>query len=173
VSIVRQQLISALQGRAKGISGPYQFLSQIGIKLGTKGQLVIDDAKLRNLIETDAAAVEDLFAGFQIQQTGATSPVEGVTVENTTTTYSKLGFGDLFDQLLQRLTNTVDGTTFLADRNFQNQIDGLKKRISGIDERLEAKRGRYERQFAAMERAIARVQSQQSAVAGISAIGGF
>jgi flagellar hook-associated protein 2 len=173
VSIVRQQLISALQGRAKGISGPYQFLSQIGIKLGTKGQLVIDDAKLRNLIETDAAAVEDLFAGFQIQQTGATSPVEGVTVENTTTTYSKLGFGDLFDQLLQRLTNTVDGTTFLADRNFQNQIDGLKKRITGIDERLEAKRGRYERQFAAMERAIARVQSQQSAVAGISAIGGF
>ena len=173
VSIVRQQILSAVQGRAKGITGPYQFLSQIGIKLGAKSQLVIDDAKLRNLIETDAAAVEELFAGFQIQQTGATSPVDGVTIENNTTTYSKLGFGDIFDQLLQRLTNTVDGTTFQADRNFQRQIDALKSRITTIDGRLESKRDRYERQFAAMERAIARVQSQQGAVAGISSIGGF
>ena len=173
VSIVRQQILSAVQGRAKGVTGPYQFLSQIGIKLGAKSQLVIDDAKLRNLIETDSAAIEELFAGFQIQQTGSTSPAEGVTIENNTTTYSKLGFGDTFDQLIQRLTNTVDGTTFQADRNFQRQIDALRQRITTVDQRLASKRDRYERQFAAMERAIARVQSQQSAVAGISSIGGF
>lgn len=173
VSIVRQQLLNAIQGKAKGISGPYQYLSQVGIKLGPKSQLVVDETKLRNLIETDATAVEELFAGFQIQQTGATSPVDGVTIENNTTTYGKLGFGDTFDQLLQRLTNTVDGTTYQADRNFQKQIDALKKRITTIDDRLDAKRDRYERQFAAMERSIARVQSQQSAVSGISAASGF
>ncbi|MEY3141541.1 MAG: Flagellar hook-associated protein 2 [Planctomycetota bacterium] len=173
VSIVRQQILTAVQGRAKGITGPYQFLSQVGIKLGAKSQLVIDDTKLRNLIETDASAVEELFSGFEIQQTGSTSPVEGVTIENTRTTYSKLGFGDTFDQLLQRITNTVDGTTTLADRNFQKQIDALKKRITNIDDRLEAKRDRYQRQFAAMERAIARVQTQQSAVSGIGAGASF
>ena len=170
VSIVRQQILATVQGKARGVTGPYQFLSQIGIKLGPKSQLVIDDAKLRNLVENDTAAVEELFTAFEIQQSGSTSPVAGVTVENSTTTYSKLGFGDTFDQLLQRITNTVDGTTSQADRNFQKQIDALKKRITGIDDRLATKRDRYERQFAAMERAIARVQSQQSAVAGISAI---
>jgi flagellar hook-associated protein 2 len=170
VSIVRQQILATVQGKARGVTGPYQFLSQIGIKLGPKSQLVIDDAKLRNLVENDTAAVEELFTAFEIQQSGSTSPVAGVTVESNTTTYSKLGFGDTFDQLLQRITNTVDGTTSQADRNFQKQIDALKKRITGIDDRLATKRDRYERQFAAMERAIARVQSQQSAVAGISAI---
>lgn len=169
VSIVRQQILSAVQGKARGVSGPYQFLSQVGIKLGAKSQLTIDDAKLRGLIESDPAAVEELFAGFQIQQSGSSSPVEGVTVESNSTTYSKLGFGDIFDQMLQRLTNTVDGTTTLADRNFQKQIDALKKRITNIDDRLSVKRDRYQRQFAAMERAIARVQSQQSAVSGIGA----
>lgn len=168
VSIVRQQILNAVQGRAKGITGPYQSLSQVGIKLGAKSQVVIDETKLRNLVETDPAALEEMFAGFEIQTTGSTSPVDGVTINVSKTTYSKLGFGDTFDQLLQRLTNTIDGTTVLADRGFQRQIDGLKQRIEGVDARLESKRSRYEQQFAAMERAIARSQSQQSAIAGLS-----
>jgi flagellar hook-associated protein 2 len=169
VSIVRQQILTAVQGKAKGITGPYQFLSQIGIRLGAKSQLVIDETKLRNLIESDTSAIEELFTAFEIQQSGTASPVEGVTIESNTTTYTKLGFGDSIDQRIQRLTNTIDGTTALADRNFQKQIDALKKRITNIDDRLVIKRDRYQRQFAAMERAIARVQSQQSAVAGIGA----
>lgn len=173
ISIVRQQILSTVQGKAKGITGQYQFLSQIGIKLGAKSQLSIDEERLRSAIETDGDAVKELFAGFEVQTTGSTTPVDGVTIEERTTTYSKLGFGDTFDQLLQRLTNTIDGTTTLADRNFQKQIDGIKKRIETIDARLVIKRDRYQRQFAAMERAISRVQSQQSAVAGIGSGASF
>ena len=173
IAVVRQQIISTVQGKAKGITGQYQFLSQIGIRLGAKSQISINEEQLRGAIENDPEAVKELFAGFEIQTTGSTSPVEGVTVENRTTTYSKLGFGDTFDQLLQRLTNTIDGTTILADRNFQRQIDSIRKRIETIDARLVVKRDRYQRQFAAMERAIARVQSQQSAVAGIGAGASF
>ena len=171
VSILRQQLLNTVQGRAKGITGPYQFLTQVGIRLGAKSQIVIDEAKLRTIVETDPSALEEMFAGFEIQTTGSTSPVAGVTIDVNRTTYSKLGFGDTFDQLLQRLTNTIDGTTVLADRNFQKQIDALNRRIQTVDARLASKRDRYERQFAAMERAIARVQSQQSAIAGMFAQG--
>jgi flagellar hook-associated protein 2 len=167
VSIVRQQLLNTVQGRARGVTGPYQFLTQVGIRLGAKSQIVIDETKLRTIVETDPSALEEMFAGFEIQTTGSTSPVDGVTINVNQTTYSKLGFGDTFDQLLQRLTNTIDGTTVQADRNYQKQIDALNRRIQTVDARLASKRDRYERQFAAMEKAIARVQSQQSAVAGM------
>ena len=94
-------------------------------------------------------------------------------IEESKTIYKKLGFGDTFDQLLNRLTNTVDGATVVADRNFQKRIEQLNQRIKSIDDRIAAKRIRYERQFIAMETAIARIQSQQGAVAGIAAIPAF
>ncbi len=99
--------------------------------------------------------------------TSSSSPVAGVTVENTTTTYSKLGFGDLFDQLLKKLTNSIDGVTTVADRAFQDKLDGLKERLDRYDQRLEAKRLRYQNQFAAMESALARLQSQQASLGSL------
>jgi flagellar capping protein FliD len=91
-------------------------------------------------------------------------------VENSTTTYGKLGFGDLFDQTLKRLTNTVDGVTTLADRNFQKQIDGLQERLTRFDARIATKKTRYEAQFAAMEAALAKLQGQQSSLSQIKSV---
>ena len=174
VSIVRQQLLSTIQGRPRGVDGQFQFLSQLGIKVGARSQITFDTEKFRSLLESDPAAIEEAFTAFEIQAITTSSPVPGVTVTSETkTTYRKLGFGDLVDQIVQRLTNTVDGTTTLADRGFQQRIDNLNKRISAVDARIEAKRQRYERQFAAMERAIARSQSQQSALASFPAAFSF
>jgi flagellar capping protein FliD len=78
-------------------------------------------------------------------------------------------FGDLFDQLLKKLTNSVDGVTTIADRNFQEQIDGLQDRLSRFDARLESRRTRFEAQFAAMEAALAKLQAQQSSLGSLSA----
>ena len=101
--------------------------------------------------------------------TSSTSPVEGVTIENSAkTTYSKLGFGDLFDQLLKKLTNSVDGVTTLADQSFQKQIDGLQDRLTRFDTRLESRRARFEAQFAAMEAALAKLQGQQSSLGSLA-----
>ena len=174
VSIVRQQLLSTIQGRPRGVDGQFQFLSQLGIKVGARSQITFDTEKFRSLLESDPAAIEEAFTAFEIQAITTSSPVPGVTVTgDTKTTYRKLGFGDLVDQVLQRLTNTVDGTTTLADRGFQQRIDNLNKRISAVDARIEVKRQRYERQFAAMERAIARAQSQQAALASFPAAFSF
>jgi len=92
-----------------------------------------------------------------------------VTIEgSTTTTYSKLGFSDIFDQLLKKLTNSVDGVVTLADRNFQEQIDGLQDRLKRFDTRLESRRLRLEAQFAGMESALAKLQSQQSSLGSLA-----
>ena len=170
VARVRQQLIQTAQGPAKGVEGRYRFLSQVGIRFGKDGQLVFDEAKFQAAYDTDSAAVEELFTGFEVAATGSSSPVEGVTIDNptTTTTYTKLGFGDLFDQLLKKLTNSVDGVTTIADRNFQEQIDGLQDRIKRFDTRLDSRRVRFEAQFAAMEAALAKLQAQQSSLGSIA-----
>ena len=117
-------------------------------------------------------AVEELFTGFEISATTSSSPVEGVTITSATATntYSKLGFGDLFDQLLTKLTNSVDGVTTLANNSFQEQIDGLQDRIDRFDSRLEVRRTRFEAQFAAMEAALSKLQSQQSSLGSITSM---
>ncbi|MEY5033084.1 MAG: Flagellar hook-associated protein 2, partial [Planctomycetota bacterium] len=170
VARLRQQIIQTAQGPAKGVEGRYRFLSQVGIRFGKDGKLVFDEAKFQQAYDTDAASVEELFTGFEITATSTSSPVEGVTITNATTdtTYSKLGFGDLFDQLLRKLTNSVDGVTTLADRSFQEQIDGLQDRLERFDERLESRRLRFEAQFAAMEAALAKLQGQQSSLGAIA-----
>ena len=168
VARIRQQLIATAQGPARGVEGRYRYLSQIGVRFGKDGDLVFDEAKFRTAYDTDPAAVEELFTAFEIQSTNSNSPVSGVSVEQTTTTYAKLGIGDLFDQMLKKLTNTVDGVTTAADRSFQEQIDGLKERLDRFDQRLVAKRARYESQFAAMEATLAKLQVQQSSLGSLA-----
>jgi len=170
VARVRQQLLSTVQGPAKGVEGRYRFLSQVGIRFGKEGELQFDEAKFNAAYDLDPEAVEELFAAYEVQSSaGTSSPAEGVTIESSTMTYSKLGFGDMLDQLLKKLTNSIDGVVTIADKNFQTQLDGLKKRLDRYDERLEAKRLRYEAQFAAMEDALAKLQSQQSSLGSLVA----
>jgi flagellar hook-associated protein 2 len=168
VARVRQQIIQTAQGPAKGVEGRYRYLSQVGIRFGKEGQLQFDEEKFRAAYDTDPAAVEELFTAFEIQSTSSNSPVSGVTVEQTTTSYSKLGFGDLFDQLLKKLTNSVDGVTTIADRGMQGQLDSLKERLDRFDARLETKRARYIAQFSAMESTLAKLQTQQSSLGSLA-----
>ncbi|MCP3858439.1 MAG: flagellar filament capping protein FliD, partial [Phycisphaeraceae bacterium] len=91
-----------------------------------------------------------------------------VTVDNITTTYDELGFGDLFKQAVEKLTNSIDGTVTLASRNFDALIDAQNDRIAEIDQRLAAKELRLFREFTAMETTLARLQSQQSSLGMIS-----
>ncbi|MFM7051468.1 MAG: flagellar filament capping protein FliD [Planctomycetota bacterium] len=173
VARVRQQILSTVQGPAKGVEGRFRYLSQVGIRFGKEGQLQFDEAKFNAAYDLDPEAVEELFAAYEVQSSaGSTAPAEGVTVESNAITYAKLGFGDMLDQLLKKLTNSVDGVVTIADRSFQTQLDGLKQRLERFDERLEAKRTRYEAQFAAMEDALAKLQSQQSSLGSLVSLMG-
>lgn len=168
VSRVRGEMYRALQQRAVGVDTQYQFLSEVGIRVSTDGKIKLDEAKFSAAYEDDPAAVKNLFAAFKQQGSSTRTISEGITVNETTTSYTTLGFGDIFDQLVDRLTNSIDGTLTIADRQFQTLIDAQDDRIERIDERLDAKRIRLQRQFATMEETLARLQSQQSSLGAIS-----
>ncbi|MCH8314657.1 MAG: flagellar filament capping protein FliD [Planctomycetes bacterium] len=168
VSQVRDGLHRLALGKPKGVETQYQFLSQVGLTLGKNGVLDFDRTKFLEAYETDPNAVENLFAAFEATTVTEETIGEGVTINPNKQVYTKLGFGELFDQLLERLTNSIDGTVTLADKVFEDQIELTEKRIERFDERLDAKRLRLERQFMAMERALALLQGQSNALLSLN-----
>ncbi len=168
VSQVRDALHRLALGKPKGVETQYQFLSQVGLTIGKEGVLEFDRTKFLEAYETDPIAVENLFAAFEATAITSEEIEPNITVSVNKTTYTKLGFGDLFDQLLERLTNSIDGTVTLADKVFEDQIELTEKRIEQFDERLAAKQVRLERQFAAMERALALLQGQSNALLSLN-----
>lgn len=164
----RELMIRTVQARAKGVNGPYQLLSHIGVAIGKDSKLALNEQKFRDLYAADPEAVEDLMAGFDSTTTTTQEISPGITVEQSEQTFSKLGIGDTFDQVLDGLTNSIDGVFETVDENFQSLIDLNNDRIEQFDKRLEARRGQLEAQFLAMETALARLQGQSSALGSLA-----
>ncbi|MHC4990284.1 MAG: flagellar filament capping protein FliD [Planctomycetota bacterium] len=161
---IRNALFRTVQQKATGVETQYQYLSQVGLTVGAGGALNFDRAKFQEAYDANPEAVENLFTAFQGSTTTTQELAEGVTVQVNEQSYTQLGFGDLFDQLMDGLTNSIDGTMTLADEAIQDQIDLTEDRIDDYDERLDAKRARLEREFAAMEAALAQLQSQSNSL---------
>jgi flagellar hook-associated protein 2 len=163
-SQVRNALFRTVQQKATGVATQFQYLSQVGLTVGAGGVLQFDRGKFQEAYDSDPEAVENLFTAFQGSTTTTKEIAPGVTVDSNEQTYSQLGVGDLFDQLLDGLTDSIDGTMTLADEAIQDQINLTQGRIEDFDERLAAKRLRLEREFTAMETALAQLQSQNNAL---------
>ena len=168
IARVRADLYRTLQQAAPGIETQYRHLFEVGIRVGSGGTIEFDEARFKDAYETDPEAVENLFAAFESEGTSSEEIAPGVTVNRINISYSTLGFGDLFDQLIDGMTNTVDGTLSTADERFGDLIDSANARIDRIDERLEIKRERLQRQFVAMETVLAQLQAQQGPLGMIS-----
>jgi flagellar hook-associated protein 2 len=166
---VRDALFRAVQQRARGVDTQFQYLRQVGITIGSGGALTFDEEQFTEAYENDPTAVENLFAAFESSNATSEEILPGVTVQRSEQNVTTSGFGDIFDALLDDLTNSIDGTVKLADNSFQTQIELLNDRIEEFDKRLEAKRARLESQFAVMEAALARLQGQNNSLSSLAA----
>jgi flagellar hook-associated protein 2 len=104
---------------------------------GKAGRLVLDEAKLTQALEADATAVSSFFEDF-------TARVETFVKGHT-------GGSGVIDERLKSST-----------RN----LDRLKDQVIQTNERLDAKEKRMKAQFAAMELALQRSQTQQAWLTG-------
>ncbi|MFG0330538.1 MAG: flagellar filament capping protein FliD [Phycisphaerales bacterium] len=171
VARIRSQLYRVVQGEADGIDSQYTRLTQVGIRIGEGGKLDLDEDKLRDAISEDLEAVENLFAAKELADDQTIDLGGGVKVDSDDPIYDSLGVAEQLRILMEDLTNSVDGTLTLVNKNYDSQIDLQQKRIEAIDVQLERKREILELQFAAMETALASLQSQQAALASIQTIG--
>jgi flagellar hook-associated protein 2 len=164
VARIRSDMHHSLQQRAVGIETQYHYLSEVGIRIASDGLVEFDEEKFATAYDNDPEAVENLFAAMESQGSTTETIAPGVTIDNIEFTHTVLGFGEIFDLMVEGLSNSVDGTITYADQRFQSLIDSANERIERIDERLEAKRERLQQQFIAMEMALAQLQSQQGAL---------
>lgn len=170
VSALRASLFTTIQGKAQGIDTQFEFLFEAGVKVGKGAKLEFDREKFRAAFQADPAAVENLFAARALVPKKNTIEVSpGITVNNTDTsdTFSQLGVAERIAELATRFTNTVDGTLTRKGRTLDDLVKLQNDRIAQMDVRLATRRAILERQFAAMEQAIASLQSQSSALSSI------
>ncbi|MAC20642.1 MAG: hypothetical protein CMJ23_13405 [Phycisphaerae bacterium] len=168
VSRVRNEMYRSLQQSAVGVDSGFRYLSEVGVRVGKDGKIEFNKEKFDKAYEADPSSVENLFTALEQQGSSTTEIADGVTIDKISTSYTELGFGEIFKQLTDRMTNSVDGFLTSADDQYQTLLDAQDDRIGRIDERIDAKRTRLQRQFVAMEESLARLQSQQSSLGSIN-----
>lgn len=171
-SNVRQTLLRAVQSKPTGVEGPYQYLFQVGVKIGAGAKLEFDKDRFRTAMSSNPEAVKALFAAKELVPKERIEIRPGVTVANTSDDeYSSLGVAEQLKRLADQMTNSVDGLLTNRNKGIDTQIKLQNDRIDNIDVQLTNKRAKLEAQFLAMEKAIASLQSQSGALNGINSGG--
>jgi len=124
-------------------TGDYQTLSSVGIEIDGDGVMSLDSAKLNEALENNPEETMNLF-----QAESDTEGYDGMAVR----------MDRYLDQVLQSNTGLIPRRLDLYD----TRIEGLNDDIADVQRKVEMTRERYVQQFAAMEKAISEMQSQQS-----------
>ncbi|MAE60560.1 MAG: hypothetical protein CMJ49_04285 [Planctomycetaceae bacterium] len=170
LAAVRRQMFSLITQRYNDVSTKHQFLGQVGITIGANATLLFNEVTFRDALADDPDAVANLFS---LKDQAAAAPTEiapGITVPSTSSSVTANGFGHALDALLDRFTDSIDGTLTRTTLNIDNQIELANDRIENLNLLLDGKRAKLEAEFLAMERALATLQSQQSSLAGLTTL---
>ena len=157
---LRTAIYNAVIGGNAGLTGQFNSLAQIGISIGSGARLQIDQNKFAEALAADPDGVRDLFT---LQQFA----VDPETGEETDEILAQ-GVGAEIDALLERLTDGTDGVIERQVEILSDQIRANQRRIDQVDDTIEDKRSRLEREFANLESTLAGLSDQQSALAGLS-----
>ncbi len=143
VSRIRRVLMSSLQQRFESDSISLEGLWSVGITIGAGGRIEFDEATFSEVWSTRREEVEQLFTAEMDEGEG---------------------LGLRLDNLLESFTGSESGTLTRADESWQSRIDLAMDRLDILDARMEARRVRLIAEFAAMEEALALMQSQSVAL---------
>lgn len=171
-------LYNTLNGSNLGFDGGIRTLAQVGITIGEGGKMQFDSSRFRDALTSDPEAVEELFTRRtiadrdQVLQTDDNgNPLISVTDNLAADTFDELGLIPQLEELARRYTSSIDGVLTRRNESLDTQIRSQQARINSLTEGLDRERARLEAQFVAMEQALASLQSQQSALAGLGSLG--
>lgn len=166
---LRSSLFRLVQSPAKGLTGKYTRLADIGVKVGDGGTLSLDSDKFRAALQDDPDAVKSLFVAREVDSDEYIDLGGGVKVRNPNygKEFSKLGVASAFEEFATRYVDSATGILTLRKKAMDSQIEAQNKRIDDFTSRLEDRRAILEAQFIAMEKAIGQMQTQQQALGSL------
>jgi len=149
----RNQLYNIVTRRNTDLTGRYSSLAEIGVTVGSGGNLTVDQAKFQEALADDRDAVVELFTFRETEENadGQNEVVAG-------------GIGVNINELLDRLTDPDNGPIGTRVDNVERTIELNEQRIEDLTDALARSRARLEREFTQMESALAQLQDQQSSL---------
>lgn len=161
---IKSLLYRTIQSPGQNTTSDFSFLFEVGVKIGDGAQLEFDSERFRESLDRDPAGVEDLFAGFQLKSKDPIQISPNAFVRPTEDEFEKLGVAEQIENLVENLTNSIDGLLTNKTRNIDDQISFQNDRIENFDAQLARKRAKLENDFVQMELALAELQEQQASL---------
>lgn len=151
-----QSTLRSMVAGSSGGDGKYNSLASIGIGTAKfapgaadySGKLTLDKAKLEEALKEDPLAVKEILYQVSDVEAGDT------TVSKTT------GILHNLESYVRGFTRAGDGILTEKDKSYDSQIKDIKDQIEKMERRLEMRGERLQKQFVAMETALASMQSQ-------------
>jgi len=170
-SQIRSALLRTIQAKPTGVTSAFSFLFEAGVRIGAGSRLEFDSDKFRKALEQDPNGVADLFAAFELNPktdkvlNSAPDGTPLITTKNDDPdTFKKQGVIEKIEKIANDFTTTLGGVLTERSNTIERQITLQNNRVDAITVQLGRKRSTLERQFQAMEQAIATLQSQSSAL---------
>lgn len=135
----------------------YRRLTDVGITYGSGGRLELNEEKFRAAVSADPEAVKQLFT--KVTTTKAADGTEKAEF---------VGIAAKLKQEIKDLTSSTSGLLGLQTSRIDDRIELYNERIKGMQILLDKKEARYYAQFQAMETALSKLQSQQSALTSLA-----
>lgn len=172
---VIQSMRSAVSETVDGIEGKYNSIYSLGISTtGIKGQLVLDEDKLKTALANDPDAVYNVFAKLESTTTNSSSAVYQVENGKVTTKANGNGIaqrlGDIFveaNKLIKEragssadITEDSDLNTLL--RNLQTKMSNFKRAMNSFEDALYKKYDNMESTLAKLGMQLNYVMGNQS-----------
>ena len=130
-------------------------LYQIGIETSSdwkdKGKLIIDESKLKSMIETNSQDIQELF----------TNATDGLAAKLTSVIKAAANTNSSTPGTLVSQAGVVGKATEITNA-FTKQIRSINSKISDLQKKYETERARYWKMFNSMESALSSLNTQSS-----------
>ena len=165
LSKIITQMRNAVSGTIEGVDGKYNSVYSIGISTtGIKGQLVLDETKLKNALAEDSESVYNVFAKL------TTEDENGVTLSDSES-YNRSGIaqrlGDIFTSATKLIRERAGSSTDITeDSSLNNLLRELQTKMSNFKKLMTAFEDRLYKKYDAMEVTLSKLGSQLNFITG-------
>jgi len=158
------EMRNALASKVEGVDGDYNSAYSIGISTtGLKGQLVLDETKLRKALDNDSDAVYNVFAKLG----NKTTTVNGQQVEDTSYNGIAQRLGDILTTANKNIKTRAGSTADITeDSDLNNLLRQLQTKMSNFKKLMNSFEDRLYKKYDAMEATLAKLGTQLNFVMG-------
>ncbi|MBQ7493091.1 MAG: flagellar filament capping protein FliD, partial [Selenomonadaceae bacterium] len=159
-----QEMRSAVTSKVEGLDSDYNSVFSLGISTtGLKGQLVLDEDKLKKALSEDSEAVYNVFAKLGNQ----TKTVNGQSVEDTSYNGIAQRLGDILTTATRNIrTRAGSSADITEDSDLNNLMRNLQTRMSNFKRMMNSFEDALYKRYDKMESMLAKLGTQLSFVMG-------